>query len=188
MTTKCMTKCETRNMPVWAKNLSLIVGASILLGLSAYVSIPLPFTPIPIVTQNSLVLLLAVLLGSKKAPAAVAAFLAQGALGLPVFAGGGFGVATLLGPRAGYLVGYLVAAYVVGRLIEISGKRTIMNAFLAMFAGTVVIYLFGAFNLSFYVGGVQALTLGVAPFILGDALKMAIGLSLLRLCGWTKKK
>jgi biotin transport system substrate-specific component len=175
---------ELQNMPIWTKNLILVLGSSILIGLFAHVSIPLPFTPIPIATQPSLVLFLAVVLGSKRAVGAVFAFLLQGALGLPVFVGGAAGLRILMGPRAGYFFGYLIAAYLVGKLMEIGGKRSILQAFFSMVAGNVIIYFFGAAALSLFIGGSQALLLGVLPFILGDLVKIAIGLKFLRCLGW----
>lgn len=178
---------ELRKMSAWAKNLTLIFTASLLIGLFAHVSIPLPFTPIPIATQGSVVLLLGVLLGAKRTVGAVLVFLIQGALGLPVFSGGAFGVDRLMGPRAGYFIGYLVAAYVVGRLVEFGGKRTLMNAFLAMFAGNVMIFLFGSFVLSFYIGAPQALLLGVLPFVVGDLVKIGLSLSFLKYVSWVQK-
>ncbi len=181
-------RVELQKMPTWLKNVTLIAGTSILIGLLAHVSIPLPFTPIPLVFQVSFILFSSVLLGSKRAAGAVLAFLAQGAAGLPVFAGGASGIATLIGPRGGYLLGYLIAAYVVGRLIELSGQRSILNAFLAMFAGSVIVYACGAFGLSFFVGGTQALLLGVAPFVIGDLLKIALGLKVLQWIGWVQKR
>jgi len=178
---------ELQKIPLWAKNLILILGASIIIGLFGYISIPLPFTPIPIAIQPFLVLFFAVLIGGKRAVAAVAAFLLQGAMGLPVFAGGASGIVTLMGPRGGYLIGYLVAAYIVGRLMEMGGKRTILNAFLAMFAGNVCIYICGALVLSFFVGGIQALLLGVAPFVIVDLVKISVGLKFLQIIGWVEK-
>src|ERR1700674_1128563 len=85
---------------------TLVILSSILIGLFAKVSIPLPFTPVPLATQSGVVLILAVLLGSKRAFAAVLLFLMQGAAGLPVFIKGA-GIAYLIGPTGGYLIGYL---------------------------------------------------------------------------------
>jgi biotin transport system substrate-specific component len=134
---------------------------------------------VPIATQNSVVLLLAVLLGPRKGAAAVLAFLVQGALGWPVFAGGIGGAAVLLGPRGGYLIGYLVAAYAVGALIEKAQEKTAAKTFLALAAGTGIIYVLGAGYLSLFVGAEKALFLGVAPFILGDVLKTLCGMKIL---------
>lgn len=180
-------KAITLEIPLWAKNTLLVVGSSLLLGLLAHFTIPLPFTPVPIVLQSSFVLLLGVLLGSKRAPAAVALFLAQGAFGLPVFAAGAAGLARFAGPTGGYLIGYLIAAYVVGRIVEASKERTIVNAFLAMLAGNAIQFIAGALWLSTFVGMSQAILLGVVPFVIGDLVKMALGLKVLQWCKWEKQ-
>ncbi len=178
---------ELKKIPTWAKDACLVVGSSLLIALFAHVSIPLPFTPVPLATQGGLILLLSVLLGSRRAAAAVVLFLAQGASGLPVFANGAAGFGLLIGPRGGYLVGYLVAAYAVGKIVELFGKRTLVKAFIAMLAGNALLFLFGTAWLSGFVGGVErALLLGVVPFILGDLFKIALGLKILQWIGWTK--
>jgi len=157
------------------KDAILVVGASLLIGLAGQLYIPLPFSPVGLFLRNNLVLLLAVLLGPKRATLAVAGFLLQGALGLPVFVSGG-----LAGPLAGYLVGYVAAAYVTGRL---AGENpTAKRSFLAMGAGALVIYLFGFFGLMPFVGGAKsAIYLGVLPFIPGDLLKLVLCTKLLGL-------
>src|SRR3989338_11340237 len=153
------------------KNGAIVLLSSFLIGLLGQVAIPLPFTPIPIVTQCQAILLLSILLGSQRAAAAVALFLMQGAMGLPVFANGAAGLAILMGPRGGYLIGYLVAAYVVGALMERVKERSVMQTFLALCLGNGIVYLLGAAYLSSFLGVKKALLLGVAPFLLGDLLK-----------------
>ncbi len=174
-----------QKIPTWVKNAMLVLGSSIVLGLFANVAIPLPFTPVPIATQPSIVLLLGVLLGSKRAPLAVMSFLLQGACGLPVFACGQSGLAVLAGPRGGYLFGYVVAAYVVGKLIE-SRPKTLLNAFGSMAIGNAVLFACGAAWLSTFVGAEKALLLGVVPFLLGDLFKLVVSLKLLQWVGFTK--
>lgn len=170
------TKTRSFEQPI-LRELLLVVGASFLISLSAKVLIPLWFTPVPIATQNSVVLLLALLLGPTRAAAATFLFLVQGAFGLPVFTTGG-GLTSLLGPTGGYLIGYLIASYVTGALAE--RKRTAIQAFLAMMAGNLVIYLCGASYLATFVGFTKALTLGVAPFLLGDLVKTCVAVKIAR--------
>jgi len=178
---------EQKRVSNWIKDLCLITGSSLLIGLFAHIAIPLPFTPVPLSTQGTLILLLSVFLGSKRAPAAVALFLAQGACGLPVFAFGGAGIERFIGPRGGYLFGYFVAAYVVGKIVEMAKERTLLNAFSAMAVGNAVLFFFGAAWLSSFVGGIQqALLLGVVPFLLGDLLKLGLSLKVLQWMGWSK--
>lgn len=178
---------ELQKVPTWAKNTVLVLGSSLLLGLFAHVAIHLPFTPVPIATQGTIALLLSVLLGSKRAPLAVAAFLGQGAMGLPVFANATAGLAVLTGPTAGYLWGYFVAAYVVGKLTELWQERSVTKAFLAMAVGNAMIFALGAAWLSTFVGLSNAFWLGVVPFLIGDLVKLIACAKILHWLGWAKR-
>lgn len=167
-----------------ARDFTLVLLASFIICLSGYISIPLWFTPVPMATQNSMVLLMAALLGSRRGVAATFAFLAQGAMGLPVFSNGGFGLAHFLTPTGGYLVGYLVASFVVGLIAE--RRTTIASAVAALAAGNGIIYLFGASYLSSFIGIEKAFWLGVAPFMIGDLIKSLVILKILQLAGWSR--
>jgi biotin transport system substrate-specific component len=120
-----------------------IIGFSLLLGLSAQIAFHLPFSPVPVTAQTFAVLLTGGLLGSKRGSLSLLTYIAQGAVGLPVFAGGIGGVAVLLGPRGGYLLGFILAAYVIGLLVERGWDRRVATTALAMLVGNVTIYLFG---------------------------------------------
>lgn len=168
------------------KDFTIVLFASFVICLSGYVSLPLWFTPVPIATQNAAVLFIAALLGAKRGAAAVFAFLFQGMCGLPVFSGGASGILHLLGPTGGYLIGYLVGAFLTGWICE--RKKTMPNALFALGAGNLAIYLLGMGYLSSFVGLEKALFLGVVPFILGDLLKMAVSLKVLQMSGWAKRK
>lgn len=168
-----------------ARDITLVLLASFVISLSGYVSIPLWFTPVPIATQNSVVLLMGALLGSRRGAAATFAFLAQGALGLPVFSNGAFGFHHFFGPTGGYLVGYLIAAFVAGYIAE--RRSTILSAIGALTAGNLIIYLCGASYLATFVGLSKAFLLGVAPFLIGDILKSLVALKILHWAGWSKK-
>jgi biotin transport system substrate-specific component len=161
----------------------LIAVGSLAVALSALIQIRLPFTPVPITAQTLTVLLIGALFGSRRGGLTMLAYLAEGLAGLPVFSGGGFGLAHVLGPTGGYLVGFIAAAYVTGLLAERGWDRRPLTAFTAMLIGNVIIYAFGSAWLGWMVGGAQALALGVAPFVLGDLLKIAVGTALLPL-GW----
>lgn len=171
---------ETAQDKSWAKDALVVLGASVIIALFAPISIHLPFSPVPIATQGHVILLLAVLLGSKRSAMAVMTYLAQGAAGLPVFSGGKAGLLCLAGPTGGYLLGYVVAAYVTGLLIERSAKRTPGRALMAMSVGNLVIYLFGLSWLSQYIGLSSAFTLGMLPFLIGDSLKLLAGVRILK--------
>jgi len=113
----------------------------------------------------------------------VLTYLAQGAMGLPVFAAGAAGFAYLAGPTGGYLLGFVAAAYIVGLLAEKGWDRYVVSTVLAMVLGTIAIYLTGLAWLSVYVGTDMVLQLGLYPFIAGAILKIAIA-SLVLPSGW----
>lgn len=159
-----------------------ILGASLLLCFAAWISLRLPFTPVPIVFTPQMVLFLSVLLG-KRAPLAVGAYLLEGAMGLPVFAGGASGIVHLLGPTGGYLFGYLAASYVVGRI----SAKTPVRAFGSMLLGNALIYLFGLPHLATFVGWENALKMGFYPFVALDLLKLLIAHSSLTCLNVFKK-
>lgn len=182
MTTKTLTLEVSK--PI-LKDIALVLLASFAIALSGKISIPLWFTPVPLITQNTVILLLAVLLGSKRASAATFAFLFQGAIGLPVFSAGvTMGVARLVGPTGGYLIGYLIAAFVVGWMFERAKEKSLMGAFKAMAVGNLIIWVSGAGYLSTFIGVEKAFLLGVAPFVIGDLFKILAGLKILQ---WIKR-
>ncbi len=154
---------------------ALVLGGSLLIALSAQVAIPLPFSPVPVTGQTLAVLLVGALLGSRRGALAVVAYIAQGLAGLPVFAGGAAGLARLFGPTGGYLVGFVAAAFLVGLLAERGWDRRFGTTVAAMTLGNVVIYAVGATWLAVFVGGLpQAWSMGVLPFLPGDAVKIVL--------------
>lgn len=160
----------------------LVVAGSVLIALLAQLEIPLQ--PVPITGQTFGVLLVGALLGSRLGAVTVLTYLAWGAIGLPVFAGGISGLAHLVGPTGGYLVGFVGAAFLVGWLAEHGWDRRILTTAVAMLLGTILIYLPGIAWLSRFVGWDRVLELGLAPFVLGDLLKVALAALALPLA-WT---
>jgi biotin transport system substrate-specific component len=155
------------------RDLFLVIGASLLVALCARIEIPLPFTPVPITGQTFAVLLVGAALGSRRGAAAMLLYLAEGAAGLPVFAGGGSGPGLLSGVTAGYLAGFVAAAYVVGWLAERGLERNLRTSFIPFLTGTIIIYAFGAAWLSVLLGGIgKAVAAGVIPFLAGDLIKL----------------
>ncbi len=155
-----------------ARDVALIIGGSILVALAAQVALRLPFSPVPITGQTFGVLVVGALLGSKRGAAAILAYLAEGVMGLPVFAGGGSGAAWLAGPTGGYLAGFVAAAFVTGWLFERGWDRRLPLAVVALVAGNAVIYLLGLPWLARWVGADSVLSAGLFPFLPGDALKL----------------
>ncbi len=151
-----------------------IALCSALIIVGSYITIPLPFTPIPIVLQNFFVLLAALLLGARRATIAVAIFLFLGALGLPVFSAGRGGIAHLLGPTGGYLIGYLLAAP-LSALCAGSQQPTnvLWRQITGVVVGTIVIYLCGIpwLKISSGLSWSSTLVAGLYPFLIGDVLK-----------------
>lgn len=162
---------------------ALVIGGSILMALLAQLSIPVPFSPVPITGQTFGVVLLGALYGWKRGGATMLAYLAEGAAGLPVFAEGKSGMLVVTGTTGGYLVGFIAAAAVVGWLAERGWDRKVWTAFLAMVIGSAVIYLFGVTWLAALIGFNKAVTLGLYPFIPGDIAKIALATALLP-SGW----
>ena len=154
------------------RDLLLVIGGSVLVAAMAQVRIPLPFTPVPLTGQTFAVLLVGAALGSRRGATSLLLYLGEGAIGLPVFAGGQSGLAYMSGATGGYLVGFVGAAYLVGLLAGRGLDRRIPSALLAFLVGEIVIYSFGVAWLSIYVGIQNALTDGLLPFMVGDAIKL----------------
>jgi len=153
--------------------LVLVLAGSALIAIAAQVRIPLPFSPVPVTGQTFAVLLVAAALG-RLGLASVIAYLIEGAIGLPVFAGGTFGVATIVGPTGGYLIGFALAAAIVGSAAERGWDRHLLTALAAMLLGEVAIYLCGLPWLARFVPAGRGLDLGLFPFIPGDLFKMVL--------------
>lgn len=166
----------------WVYNLTLALFGSWFVALCAQISIPLGFTPVPITGQTLGVLLAGSLLGTRTGTLALLLYLAQGAIGFPFFADGASGVQVLYGSTAGYLVGFVIAAGVVGWLAERGWDRQVGTTVLAMVIGTVLLYVPGVLWLATFpledgagaMGIAKAFELGVLPFLLGAAIKIAL--------------
>ena len=148
-------------------------AGSILLTISSKIQVPL--TPVPVTLQTLVVLIMSMILGWRAAGFSTVLYLFEGTvLGLPVFASGG-GLAYLLGPTGGFLVGFVFASVIMGFLSEIGWDKSIILTFFSMLLGTLVIYFFGIFWFSNLFGFNSAITLAVIPFIYFDFLKICLG-------------
>lgn len=157
----------------WLRDLTLIVLGALFVAALAQVKIALPFTPVPLTGQTFAVLLVGATLGSKRGAASMALYMALGALGLPVFAGGEAGLAYLSGATLGYLAGFVMAAYVIGRLAERGWEQSVRTSLLPFLVGTVIIYVCGIAWLTVMLGSFsKAIAAGLLPFLIGDALKL----------------
>ena len=161
----------------------LVVAGSALIALSAWVAIPLPFSPVPVTGQTFAGLLVGSVLGARRGAAAALAYLAEGAAGLPVFAGGASGPHVLAGPTGGYLAGFVLGAWVCGALAERGFDRRPMTTVASMAIGNVAILAPGLLWLSRFVGNSHVLAMGLYPFLAGDVVKVGLAAALLPL-GW----
>ncbi len=162
-----------------AADMLLVIGASALIAIAAQVAIPLPFTPVPLTLQPLAVIFVGVALGSTRGAAAAMLYLLEGFSGLPVLAQGHGGPVWFLGFTAGYLYSYPFAAWVAGFISERGWGSSIVRAVTGMLLALGVIYLGGWSWLALLTDARTAYTAGVAPFVLADIVKVAIGAALL---------
>ena len=158
----------------------LVTSFALLTAIAAQVRIPLPFTPVPITGQTFAVLLSGAALGRYAGAASQGLYVILG-LFLPFYAGGASGWTYATGPTGGFLLGFVASAWIVGYLAEHRQDRTVTSAIPAFLTGSVVIYLCGVPWLAnvLDVSWTRAVELGVAPFVVGDLIKVALAGALL---------
>lgn len=160
----------------WFRGIGIALLASVFVAVCARITLPLGFTPVPLTLQPFAVLLIGMVLSPRVAAGSLAAYLLEGAAGLPVFTPGTIaltGVAHLFGPTGGYLLAYPFAAFIIARLWNTSTK-TLVWAVVATAAGNLLILATGAVWMSVYTHGSMyaVLAQSVVPFLPGDALKV----------------
>ena len=159
----------TRSLP---RQALMVVAGVTLMTLAAKTQVP--FWPVPMTLHTLAVMGFAVALGPRMACAIFIAYLAMGAAGLPVFSGSperGLGLAYMIGPTGGYLAGFLVASWLTGLLAQ---NGTLLRRVSAMLAGLAVVYAFGMAWLVAFLPAAKLFSVGVAPFILGDLVKIGV--------------
>jgi biotin transport system substrate-specific component len=156
------------------RNALLVVAASVVTALAARIAIPVPWSPVPLTGQTFAVLLSGAVLGARRAFLAQTLYLAEGAMGLPVFAGGAAGFAIFAGPTGGYLLAFPFAAVLTGALAERGWDRRFVTMLAAMLLGSAVIFALGLVQLARFVPQPQLLGAGLLPFVPGDLLKSAL--------------
>lgn len=171
----------TGQLPNYLRATLLAIAGTALLWLSAKIQVP--FWPVPMTMQTFVVLTLGMALGWRLGGATLLLYLAEGAVGLPVFAGTpdkGIGLAYMVGGTGGYLVGFLLAALVCGFLAERGWDRRFVTTVTAMLVGNVLIYIPGLLWLGLLFGWDRPiLEWGLTPFILGDVTKVALAANVL---------
>lgn len=155
--------------------LKAFIGAN-LIAAFAQITIPLPY--VSITGQTLALLVVGFSLGRKAATAAVALYLLEGLMGLPVFSGGKTGLATILGPSGGYLLSYLPAAFLLGYFSDKGVLKSFWKSAIVALLASVVIYTFGLVQLSLFVPADKVLAVGLYPFILGDIVKALLASAL----------
>lgn len=176
---------HSQTYPSHTPELRMMVFASLFAALTAagaYIHIPIPFSPVPITLQVFFVLLAGSMLKSKWGSLSMIVYTLLGIAGLPVFAGGSSGIGVLFGPTGGYIIGFILAAYIIGKLSEKTENSArsrlsiiLVNAF-NMSAGVLAIYLCGVFQLIMVtkIGLETALFSGFILFLPGDLIKIAV--------------
>lgn len=162
-----------KKIKITTKDLTYAAFFAALTGVLAYISIPLPFSPVPITGQSLAVMLAGCVLSPLQAALSMVTFLLVGAVGIPVFSGGAAGIGVIAGTKGGYLLGFLVGAVLISL---IKGKKNSFIRFIlaAAAGGIVVVYILGVLWLSHVtkMNIIKAISVGALPFIPGDLLKV----------------
>jgi biotin transport system substrate-specific component len=161
------------------KRLTYMLTFNLALIASAYIQFPLPFSPVPVTAQTMAVLACGLFLGPTAGALTVLAYLAEGAMGLPVFAGGTAGLARIFGPTGGYLAGFVLAAFAVGLLSEKVRSMTYPRLIAVLTIGTMMIFVPGLIVMSLFAPEGQLLTMGLYPFLPGAIVKIVVTASAL---------
>ncbi|MCK4529996.1 MAG: biotin transporter BioY [Candidatus Marinimicrobia bacterium] len=159
------------------KEITYILSAVLMMAALSRITIPL--LPVPVTGQTLGVLLTGIMLGRKRAVTAMITYIAMGVIGFPVFANGAFGMATLIGPTGGYLLGFIPAAYIMGFLGEKGWYKHVATALLSLIIGHTIVFAFGLLWLANFAGWSNVLAIGLIPFLPGAAIKTLIAYALI---------
>ncbi len=168
------------------RDAGLILGGTALLVLGSRISIPIPGNPVPITLQTLAVLLTGGALGLRRGALASALFVALGVVGLPVFAESRHGVDVILGATGGYLLGFIAAAALVGRLAELGWDRHLGGSVGMNLLGTAAIYAIGVpwLAVTAHLSLGEAIQLGLVPFLVGDVIKVLVAAGVFPAAWW----
>jgi biotin transport system substrate-specific component len=173
-------------LSVRVRHVALILLGTLLIALGAQVSIVIPGTPVPITGQTFGVLVAGGALGFRRGVASAGLYVLLGLIGVPLFALGGTGIGVLLGVLGGYLIGFVVAAAVVGRLAELGWDRNLLGSLGAMLLGEVAIYAVAVpwLAVAAHLSLGDAVAKGLTPFVVGDAIKMLLAAGAFPVAWW----
>ena len=168
------------------RDAALVIAGALLIYLTSKLVIPVPGSPVPITGQTFGVLLVGGALGLRRGLIAVALYVLLGVVGLPFFAEGKGGLTVMSGTNGGYLIGFIIAGAVVGRLAELGWDRRIGGAIGAMLVGSVIIYAIALPWLKYVTGWTveETVAKGLTPFIIGDTLKLILAAALFPVAWW----
>lgn len=160
------------------RDIALVTGGAALTGLAAQLAVPVPGSPVPVTGQTFAALLVGTALGARRGFASMGLYAAAGVIGVPWFADGTSGWSM---PSFGYILGMMLAAAVVGALARRGGDRTALRMAGVMVLGSAIVYAVGVPYLAYsaHLSGAQAVSLGLRPYLLGDALKAALAMGAL---------
>ena len=167
---------STYNVNTYIKNISLVLFGTLLLALSSKVQVP--FWPVPMTMQTFVVFLIGMTYSIRLSFLTLLAYLAEGALGLPVFASGG-GLMYLTGPTAGYLYGMTIAALVISYLANLGYGSSYYKTALALIIGSIFIFSFGIIYLGSMIGYDKAIQAGLLPFIPSEIFKIGLAVAII---------
>jgi biotin transport system substrate-specific component len=162
----------------WAKRLLIALAGSWVIAASAWIEVPM--VPVPMTMQTLAILLIGIACGARLASETVGLYLVQGAVGLPVFAGGANGVQHLWGPTGGYLVGFLFAAALIGLLADRGWSNGIIKPLCALAIGHIAVFIPGTLWLAGFTGFEGAIAAGLTPFIPGTIVKTLLAFALFK--------
>ena len=170
----------------WLRQGAIVVGASLFVALCARVTIPLPFTPVPLTMENFGVLMVGLALGSRRGFAALMLYLVEGASGMPVFSAGSAGVAQLFGLTGGFLLAYPFVAAIAGWIAE-RGAKNFFRFLVASVAGEIVLFAGGISWLAIYTHSfAQAVQFGLYWFIFAEVIKIMLAAG--SVSGWNRAR
>lgn len=162
----------------WTMQTMAVLIGTCLITAGAWINVPM--FPVPMTMQSLAVLLIAGTYGMRLASITTAAYIAQGAVGMPVFAGGVGGPAHLVGPTGGYLIGFIVCAALVAALYEHGFDKGVVKPLAALFAGSIALMVCGVAYLATFTGFENAIATGLTPFILGMVVKAVLAFALIK--------
>ena len=160
----------------WVRDVALVGAAVLLTALLAQVAIPVPGSPVPVTGQTLAVMLVGATMGMRRGVAAMGTYVLLGGLGVPVYSDGAGGISVVAGPTGGYLIGFVVAAAVMGGLAERGWDRTPLRTLTLGLVGQALIFAVGVPWLALVagLGPAEAVAAGLTPFIAGGMIKAAI--------------